>query len=78
MRRRPPLPLPTWSAGAIVAAIVLAGCGAPGPPVVSAGPSAPCAPISPISHMPDPEPAVDDRTTAARDPVGLIATRSVV
>ena len=69
MRRRPPLPLPTWSAGAIVAAIVLAGCGAPGPPVVSAGPSAPSAPISPISPMPDPEPAVDGLLIAASGPI---------
>ena len=39
MRRRPPQRLPTWSAGAIAAAIVLAGCATPGPSAVSAGPT---------------------------------------
>src|SRR5437773_12339725 len=68
MRRRPPLPLPTWSAGAIVTAIVLAGCGAPAPPVVSAGPSPPSAPISP---MPDPEPALDGLLIAASGPIQM-------
>jgi len=64
MRRRPPQRFPTRSAGAIVAAIVLAGCGSPGPSASPAGSFSP-----PVTFSASPEPSVGGLLIAWSGPI---------